>query len=114
MNNKIYISGPMSGIEGYNASSFFRADKLMKTKGFEPVNPFDVGNNANIPEDSTIEEKYLLFMKADIAALMDCDSIYMLDGHKDSKGAKMELSIANFFNMSVYYEYLNGEKNGDS
>ena len=35
---------------------------------------------------------------------MDCDAIYMLEGHEHSRGAKLELEIAEKLGMHVWYE----------
>jgi hypothetical protein len=44
-------------------------------------------------------------MISDIWELCRCDSIYMLENWKDSKGARIELIIAKILFKNVYYEF---------
>jgi len=105
MKKKIYISGGMTGIPEYNASAFSKAEKMLTKKGFECVNPFTVGRGL---EDKlnlcTKEEKYFVFMEADINELMKCDCIYLLNGWEKSKGANLENTIATFFGLDIIYQ----------
>ncbi len=105
MKKKVYISGQMTGIEGYNSVAFNRATDLLRNKGIECVNPFEIGQTIEDQLGShTVEEKYFMFMKADIKVLLDCSHIYMLKGWEKSKGANMEKSIADFFNIEIINE----------
>lgn len=105
MKEKVYISGQMTGIEGYNAFEFNKATDLLRGQGINCVNPFEIGRTIEHKLDScTIEEKYFMYMKADIAVLLDCTHIYLLKGWEKSKGAKMEKQIADFFNIKTINE----------
>lgn len=81
---KIYISGPMTGIPDFNRPAFDRAADDMCAAGHEPVLP------VQYVEGKTYEE----YLSDDIKMLLDCDGIYMLDGWKESKGAKIKHMIA--------------------
>lgn len=44
MNNKVYISGPITNLDlDQSRISFKKAEKYLKSKGYETVNPFDNG-----------------------------------------------------------------------
>ena len=82
MKKKVYISGAIAhyGMEERRAT-FEAAALRLKEQGFEPVNPFENG----VPADA----HWMAHMKADIALLVGCDYIYMLNGWELSKGAKI-------------------------
>lgn len=83
--SKIYISGKITGIDNY-AELFENAENLLKSKGFEVINPVKL----NHLHDNTWQS----YMKEDIKALMDCDAIYMLNNWHQSKGAIIEKKLA--------------------
>jgi hypothetical protein len=43
-------------------------------------------------------------MKEDIKALCDCEAVYLLRNYSDSRGALLELAIANELKMEVIYQ----------
>jgi nucleoside 2-deoxyribosyltransferase len=92
---KIYISGKIT--DNPNAKEHFnKAEKELTKKGFKVVNPMDLG----IDPKST----WIQFMRADIKAMCDCDSIYLLSNWADSKGARIEQRIATFLELEFLYE----------
>lgn len=93
---KIYISGKITGIEIEAPALFAKAEKELQAKGFETVNPMTLNHNH--------DKSWHAYMKQDIKALCDCDSIYMLANWKDSKGAIIEMEIANYIGLEVIYE----------
>ena len=68
---KIYISGPITGTEGYRAR-FDAAERRLKKEGHKVVNPARV--NAALPEGTTHKE----YMSVSIAMLDMCEIIFML------------------------------------
>lgn len=92
---KIYISGKIIGLENNEAfKRFDEAEKELKAKGFEVVNPMTIEHNH--------DKSWINYMKTDIKALMDCDAIYMLPNWKTSRGAKIERQLAIDLGMKVY------------
>ena len=94
--SKIYISGKITGIESEALLLFAKAEKELQSKGHETVNPMALNHN----HDKTWHS----YMKEDIKALCDCDTIYMLANWRDSKGAIIEMEIANMIGLKVIYE----------
>lgn len=84
---KVYISGPVTGLEYSEASENFRnCAKLVESTGkYEAVNPLE-----GEPEGLTWEQ----YMRRDIKKLMDCDRIISMPGWTGSEGAKMERELA--------------------
>jgi hypothetical protein len=94
---KIYLSGKISGRNiGEAKHHFLTHQLLLGLKGYDVVNPFDLHKDYN----KSWEE----FMKVDIKALCDCDSIVMLNGWTDSKGALLENHIAHSLGLKIYAE----------
>lgn len=94
---KIYISGKISGTNLAETRKRFAAvAKAMKRLGYEPVNPFENG----LTEHDTWEAHIV----KDIATLLQCKAIYMLQGWQDSKGARIEHYIATEIGIPITYE----------
>lgn len=83
---KVYVSGKITGLERSVAvANFARAEKFLKNKGYEVVNPTQLCDE-NVSWDDA--------MKICIAELVKCDAIYLLPDWQDSKGAKIEIQEA--------------------
>lgn len=94
---KIYISGKISGTDLTETRKRFAAvAKVTKKLGYEPVNPFENG----LSEQDTWEAHIV----KDIADLLQCKAIYMLQGWRESKGARIEHYIATEIGMPIMYE----------
>lgn len=122
---KVYISGPISGLtqEQYT-EAFARAEALVLSEGHEPVNPIKVlacegedcwdrlstatslpipGGGAPVKEDgTTFLHHYGCYMKYDIIALLECEAIAMLPGWGASRGANLELQVAEMCGLRTY------------
>lgn len=96
---KIYISGQITGLP-YKAveQRFDDAERRLQKYGYEVVNPLDNG----LPRNSTWEQH----MRADLKLLLDCDSIYLLKGFRDSKGAMIEYNLAKELHLEIIYQVL--------
>ena len=94
---KVYISGAIAHCDIEERKEAFKdAESALRNMGFTPVNPFNNG----IPEEAHWREH----MRADIALLLDCKYIYMLQGWELSKGAKLELDVASSCGIKVLFE----------
>lgn len=91
----IYIAGPMSGLPELNHPAFNAAAQELRDIGFDVVNPVDICKDKSA--------KWSDCMRADIAALVECDSIVLLPGWENSRGAQLELSIAKALGMPVHW-----------
>ena len=89
---RVYISGPMEKDPGH-VEKFAAAFVALARAGHAPVSPVDIGRalKYRMGREPTRYE----YMRADIKAMMDCDTICMLAGWNKSWGAKIELWIAN-------------------
>ncbi|WP_311324489.1 DUF4406 domain-containing protein [Capnocytophaga sputigena] len=94
---KIYISGKISGTDLTETRKRFAAvAKAMKRLGCEPINPLENGLSEHDSWEAHIAK--------DIADLLQCKAIYMLQGWQESKGARIELYIATEIGIPIMYE----------
>ncbi len=91
----VYISGPMTGHKDLNSPAFTAAAFLLRDGGYDVVNPAELNPYPNT--------EWSQCLRRDIAALMDCDSVLMLPGWMDSKGANLERHIAAELGMPIHY-----------
>lgn len=90
----IYIAGPMTGIPEFNHPAFHAAAAKLRALGWDVVNPAEVN-----PDHST---EWADCLRADIVAMMDCDSVVLLPGWINSRGACLERHIAVQLGMRVF------------
>lgn len=83
---KVYISGPITGIDFGNRFAFSCARNALELCGYEAVDPSEV----QLGDDATWTD----YMRADLKLLLDCDYIYMLEGWENSRGARLERELA--------------------
>lgn len=89
---KLYLAGPMSGIEALNFPAFHAEAARLRALGHEVANP------AEINIDPTAG--WAACMRADIAQLVTCDGVALLPGWQASKGARLEEHIATTLGMA--------------
>jgi hypothetical protein len=81
---KIYVCGPMTGIEDFNRPAFNEAARLLRGQGYEVVNPAEFEQSGS----------WEWLMRYAIAQMLTCDRIALLDGWNKSRGAKLEVHVA--------------------
>lgn len=99
----IYLSGPMSSRPNHNYDAFDLAEVGLRDLGFEVVSPAQIGRSYGVDEHSKPSKEIIkgLFL-ADLAALTDCDAVFLLDGWKDSGGVDIEIRFARYFGIPVF------------
>jgi len=90
---KLYLAGPMAGIEEHNFPAFNYAAKKLRAAGFEVLNPAEFDN-----KDC---HEWADFLKRDIPYLLECKAVAVLDGWWNSRGARLETSIAAELGMPI-------------
>lgn len=88
---KIYIAGPMSGLPEHNLPAFAQAAIDLDSAGYHAVNP---GERGAIDGWSWSD-----YLRADIPLLLKCDAVALLPGWENSKGARLEFTIAHDLDM---------------
>ena len=91
---RIYISGPMSGLPEQNFPAFNAEAARLRDLGYEVVNPADL-NPIDVPLS------WHECMRNDLKALLDCDTLALLDGWQKSNGAHLEMHLAHRVGMNI-------------
>lgn len=95
-NELIYISGPITGVSNYR-ENFARAENYLSRKGYRVINPAKV-------DDALPFLDYEQHMTKDLVLLGLCETIYMLTGWENSKGANIEYQYAKNHNLKILVE----------
>jgi len=90
---RIYISGPITGIENGNAELFCRVADEIANRGCIPINPHWLYHNH--------DKSWLSYMRVDIIAMMACDGLMMLPGFTESKGSMIEHELARNLGLTI-------------
>lgn len=107
---RVYVSGPISGCPG--AESAFAAEaRRLEAAGYEAINPWDVGPHEHPGEacppgyhpgsNAGSHQSSACFMRADLLALLSCDALHLLPGWENSRGACVELAVAQACGMAI-------------
>lgn len=92
--SRIYIAGPMTGIEEFNRPAFFSAALLLTGKGHIALNP------ATLPNGLTQAQ----YMDICCAMIRCADAVYMLEGWEHSSGARAENALAEKLGLDIIFE----------
>ncbi|MDR2325087.1 MAG: DUF4406 domain-containing protein [Acidovorax sp.] len=97
---RVYIAGPMSGIDDLNYPAFNETAARLRNKGWHVENPAE--NPAPHVEASC---HWTAYMRMGISQLMTCHAIYLLPGWQQSKGASLEYLIAQRLGLKVMHHH---------
>lgn len=90
---RIYIAGPMTGLPGFNYPAFNAAARALRLQGHHVENPAD---NPAPPCGS-----WLGYMRLALAQLVTCDELHTLPGWENSKGACIEVRLAQELGLEI-------------
>lgn len=90
---RVYVSGPMSGVEDHNFPAFNAAAAHLRTLGYDVVNPADNGADPGLP--------WSWYLRKDLQQLVDCDAVATLPGWTASRGACLEIHVAHALGIPV-------------
>lgn len=105
--NRLYLAGPMSGIKDLNFPAFNAEAARLRALGYEVTNPAEVNGGAAelvATANMTAEERaehWRHCMRRDIPLLLTCDAVALLPGWQSSRGATLEVHIAEALDMPV-------------
>ncbi len=92
----IYLAGKMSGLPEMNFPLFHATAERLREIGWEVVNTAEINPDKHL--------SWRECMRTDIAELVFCDAIFMIDGWEDSPGATLENLIAVRLGLDVHYQ----------
>lgn len=91
---KVYLAGPMTGVEDHNFPAFHKASDYLRELGFEVISPAEL-------DDGDTSQSWQHYMKRDIALLVECDGVAVLPGWQKSRGARIEVFLATTLGLQV-------------
>ena len=103
----IYVAGPMTGIPQHNFKAFDAAVERLRLDGWSVYSPVEIGWLCGVNTYDNEEpdaETYRRLIRAELAALVQCDAIYLLKGFESSKGTRLELEVALALGLDVIQE----------
>lgn len=92
---RVYIAGPMTGIEEHNYPAFNEAAKTLREAGWHVENPADHG----VVEGA----QWADYLHYDLGRLATCSALYLLPGWEKSRGACLEVLVAKELGMTIGY-----------
>lgn len=90
---RIYLSGPMTGMPGLNFPAFNVAAARLRDLGHEVVNPAELNKDP--------AARWHECLRVDLKALLDCNTIALLDGWQKSNGAHLEMHVAHRVGIDI-------------
>lgn len=115
---KVYLAGPMRGLPDWNRGAFEAAAQRWRDAGHHVLNPWELAQTMGyVPdcpggsEPGTAEGAAHLrhVMLSDVACIMTCDGLALLPQWERSRGASVELALAQFLGLGVYCAVTCGE-----
>lgn len=91
---KVYVCGPVSGVEDRNVEAFEGARRRLRALGHEVVIPHDV-----VPADMSDDTERGEIMRRCLTAMLGCDEVVALPGYECSDGSVQELRVAQVAGM---------------
>lgn len=89
----IYLSGPMSGYSENNKSIFNHWANYFRERGHKVINPCEFPHVEDFcceATDCECEWTYDYYIALSLKLLESADAVYMIEGWKESNGAKLE------------------------
>jgi hypothetical protein len=115
----LYLAGPMAGLPGFNVPAFAHAAERLRSVGYFVANPGEMNHGPGVdlarPETFTAEHR----QRAMLNGLRDligyehwaadgyddgtaqADGVALLDGWAESRGAVLEVAVANAIGLRV-------------
>jgi hypothetical protein len=91
--NRIYISGPMTGIHNFNRRAFDAEAARLRALGYTVVNPAELNDNDSVTWHEALRK--------DLIALLECDTVALLEGWQRSNGAHLEMNVAHRVGIDI-------------
>lgn len=89
---KLYIAGPMTGYPGNNYDAFNEAAAMLRSLGYDVVNPAEFGAEGG---------HYVDLIRKDLELMLPCHGVATLENWWESTGARNEVQVAGILKMPV-------------
>lgn len=101
---RIFIAGPMRGYENYNFKKFDYTEEILKSLGFDVVNPARISRKFKEKDVNSDIAVYNKMVDMQQEAERTCNTILLLDGWQWSKGVTLEVQTAAELGMQFLLE----------
>lgn len=106
---KIYLAGPMRGLPQWNYPAFAAAKKVLEAHGHHVFCPATLatamGYHAETPCEPGNGDAHLRHViLSDVCCLLHADAIALLRGWEKSRGATVELALAQFLGIEIWIQ----------
>lgn len=88
---RIYIAGPMTGLPEFNYPAFHAEAARLRQLGYHVENPAEHGVIDGY--------EWADYLRLDLQKLVTCEAIALLPGWMNSKGARLEFTVATNLGM---------------
>ncbi len=92
---RLYIAGPMTGIEDFNYPAFNAAAKRLRAQGHDVINPAENDNGDT-------SQPWSYYMRLDIHHVLNVEGVAVLPGWKESRGARLEVTVATALGLPIF------------
>jgi hypothetical protein len=93
---KLYISGKMTGLPEHGFPAFYEAAEKLTAVGYDVINPAEnFGGRTDLARSA--------YMREDIGNVLKADGLALLSGWSQSKGASLEVQIADELGLLSNY-----------
>lgn len=102
--SRVYIAGPMTGREMLNFPAFFAAEGKLRAAGHDVVNPARLdGETPDLAHAAALaaNHSWEYCLRRDLRLLLDCDVLVALPHWSTSRGAALEVSVAEALGMRI-------------
>jgi hypothetical protein len=89
----IYLSGPMTSLHNYNYPAFNAEAARLRALGYTVENPAE--------NPAPARDEWELYMRAALRQMLTCDAVAFLPGWKESRGANVEIELAQHLRIPV-------------
>jgi hypothetical protein len=94
---KLYLAGPMSDLPYFNYPAFKKAAEALRALGHEVINPAELDE----PDQDSVSVPWADYIRRDLRYLLECEAVAVLPGWRDSKGASLEVYVAESLGMEI-------------
>lgn len=93
---RLYVAGPMTGYPEFNYPAFRAAERELREVGYEVLCPVDSEKHNPTPGKPQAWDWY---MRHALRMVLDAEGIALLDGWGKSRGARLEVRVAEDLGM---------------
>jgi hypothetical protein len=89
----VYLAGPMTGLPDHNYPAFHAEADRLRRLGYQVANPANNGDD--------IPRPWRWYVAQGLAQLVMCDAVALLPGWEHSRGACIEVAVADLLEIPV-------------